>query len=414
MWMILMAFLAFASLGSIFYIIHCFHRCTALQKLSKDHKILSYLLSCIPIAAILLFGLINYMAIVVVMLHLVVFLIVGDLIALIVRKIKSKNDTCTTPSKDSNPSKDSDSLKVTDTSKDSDSTRKIDPAKNFKNFTPQTLIAVLFCAVYLCIGWYNAHHVTQTEYTLYTDKALPGDTLRIVAIADSHMSITLNKDNFAYQCERIQQTNPDLVVIVGDFVDDESTKEDMTAACEALGKIQTTYGVYFVYGNHDRGYYGAGYRDFTAKDLENTLIKNNITILTDQNLLIDDTFYISGRLDKWVDKNRLSAQELTKDLDHDKYILMLDHQPNDFKNETAAGPDLVICGHTHGGHIFPTGTLSQWLGFGKVDLLYGKKHLENTDFIVTSGISGWAMPFKTGTFSEYVVIEVKTRIVPLK
>ena len=366
MWIALMIFLALASLAGIFYLIHCFHRCSFLTKLSDKHKFLSYFLSILPIFLIFLFGLINLMSIAVVMLHLMVFVIVADLIACIARKISGKKF----------------------------------------GYTTQTVLAVITCAIYLGIGWYNAHHVTQTEYTLYTDKSLPGDSLRIVAIADSHMSITLNKENFAKECERMQATNPDLVVIVGDFVDDESTKEDMTAACEALGKLRTTYGVYFVYGNHDRGYYGGNYRDFSAADLVDTLGKNNITILTDESLLLDDTFYLTGRLDKWIDKNRKNAQNLTADLDPSKYILMLDHQPNDFANEAAAGPDLVICGHTHGGHIFPTGTLSQWLGFGKVDLLYGKKHIDNTDFIVTSGISGWAMPFKTGTFSEYVVIDV--------
>ena len=47
----------------------------------------------------------------------------------------------------------------------------------------------------------------------------------------------------------MQKANPDLVVICGDFVDDDSTKADMLAACEALGKMQTTYGVYYAYGN---------------------------------------------------------------------------------------------------------------------------------------------------------------------
>ena len=30
----------------------------------------------------------------------------------------------------------------------------------------------------------------------------------------------------------------------------------------------------------------------------------------------------------------------------------------------------------------------------------------DTSFIVTSGISGWAIPFKTGCCSEYVVIDI--------
>ena len=43
---------------------------------------------------------------------------------------------------------------------------------------------------------------------------------------------------------------------------------------------------------------------------------------------------------------------------------------------------------------------------GANDAIYGLERREKTDFIVTSGISGWAIPFKTGTFSEFVVIDI--------
>lgn len=33
-----------------------------------------------------------------------------------------------------------------------------------------------------------------------------------------------------------------------------------------------------------------------------------------------------------------------------KYSIVLDHQPHDYAEQTAAGVDLVLTGHTHGGH----------------------------------------------------------------
>ena len=91
-------------------------------------------------------------------------------------------------------------------------------------------------------------------------------------------------------------------------------------------------------------------------------------------------------------------------LDKTKYAVVLDHQPNDFDAETAAGADLVLCGHTHGGHIFPAGQIG--LVMGANDAIYGASKRSDTSFVVTSGISGWAIPFKTGTFSEFVVIDL--------
>ena len=41
------------------------------------------------------------------------------------------------------------------------------------------------------------------------------------------------------------------------------------------------------------------------------------------------------------------------------------------------------------------------------DNIYGLTHRENTDYIVTSGISDWAIKFKTGCRSEYAIINVE-------
>jgi predicted MPP superfamily phosphohydrolase len=47
------------------------------------------------------------------------------------------------------------------------------------------------------------------------------------------------------------------------------------------------------------------------------------------------------------------------------------------------------------------------MGFN--DRVYGKEVRGDTTFIVTSGISGWAIPFKTGCISEYVIIDIYDR-----
>lgn len=39
--------------------------------------------------------------------------------------------------------------------------------------------------------------------------------------------------------------------------------------------------------------------------------------------------------------------------------------------------------------------------------VYGYEKRENTNFVVTSGISDWAMKFKTGCKSEYVIINIQ-------
>ena len=83
----------------------------------------------------------------------------------------------------------------------------------------------------------------------------------------------------------------------------------------------------------------------------------------------------------------------------------MDHQPTDYANEAAAGVDLVLSGHTHGGQLFPVNHVGDWFGIN--DRTYGYERRNNTDFIVTSGISCWEIKFKTGTKSEFVIIDLE-------
>ena len=112
-----------------------------------------------------------------------------------------------------------------------------------------------------------------------------------------------------------------------------------------------------------------------------------------------------GRRDRSDPKGRLDMRALTAAADKSKFTIVLDHQPGDYDAEAESGVDLVLSGHTHGGHIYPMGYIGTLTG--ENDGIYGMQHMEDTDFIITSGISGWEIPFKTGAVSEYVVIDVE-------
>lgn len=270
------------------------------------------------------------------------------------------------------------------------------------------IFALGITAVYLTYGWYSAHHVWRTEYVLPTDKQV--GSLCLVVISDSHVGTTFDGEGFAEHINTIQSENPDIVVVVGDYVDDDTSKEDMIAACEALGTLQTTFGVYYVFGNHDKGYYKDAYRGYSGDDLIAELEKNHVVVLQDETVLLDNRFYLIGRQDRSEEQRsgyRSSMAELVSGLDPDKYSIVLDHQPSDYAAQAAAGVDLVLSGHTHGGQLFPVNYMGQLTGID--DKTYGLELRESTNFVVTSGISDWAIKFKTGCKSEYVVILVQGR-----
>lgn len=268
-------------------------------------------------------------------------------------------------------------------------------------------IAIILTIVALSIGWYLNHNVWQTDYTIHSDKIK--QPLKIVMFADSHIGTTFKADGFAKHLATMQRQNPDIIIIAGDFVDDDTKKDDMINACKALGEIKTKYGIYFVFGNHDEGYYGREYRGYSGLDLANELKKNKVIVLEDDVKLIDNMFYLVGRKDFSADREyrggRLKIGDLIKPLNKDKYIVVVDHQPTDYENQTEAKVDLVLSGHTHGGQLFPLNYVGKLIGAN--DQIYGLEKRNKTNFIVTSGLSDWTIKFKTGTKSEFVTINVE-------
>ena len=261
----------------------------------------------------------------------------------------------------------------------------------------------------LTIGWYLGHGVWQTDYNITTSKEMPD--LKVAMFADSHLGTTFDAKGFAKHLKTIESQNPDIVVVVGDYVDDSTTKEQMIEASRALGQMKTKYGVYFVSGNHDKAYYGAARRGFSEQDLMEELTKDGVVVLRDEAVLVNDTFYVIGRKDfSEVNEKggkRQSMEELTANLDKSKYMITLDHQPVEYDKDADAEIDLVLSGHTHCGQLFPFNQVGKWIKAN--DSVYGYERRNKTDFIVTSGISSWAIKFKTGTKSEYVIVNIKKK-----
>lgn len=266
------------------------------------------------------------------------------------------------------------------------------------------LVAIIACIAYLAYGWVLMHGLWETDYHLLTTK--PAGEIKVAQIADSHIGAGFDGKGFGQRLSKIQESDPDILVITGDFVDDSTTKQDMIDACSALGDFRTKYGVYFCFGNHDRGYNVGRARGFSGDDLVAELKKNGVIVLEDESVLVDDRFYVIGRADAGFDKGkRTPIADLIADLDKDKYMIVLDHQPTDYDAEEAAGVDLVLSGHTHGGQVFPLEYIQPLVS--ENDNVRGLEHRGNTDFIVTDGISDWAIVFRTGCRSEYNIIDIK-------
>lgn len=261
------------------------------------------------------------------------------------------------------------------------------------------IIAIVLTALYLGIGYYNAVHVVCTEYKITTDT--DREPLTIALVADSHVGTTMNGDDFARYIEEIGSKQPDVLVVAGDLFDDSTGRDDMIRSCEALGRIQTQYGVFYSFGNHDRGYGRSDERGYDADDFISLLKDNGVVVLEDEIANIGEDYCIIGREDK-NHEDRQPISELMSEAQSDRYSIVIDHQPSDYDAEAAAGCNLVLSGHTHGGQMIPITYVGEWIKAN--DATYGYEKRGDTDFIVTSGLGDWEILFKTGCRSEYVMV----------
>ena len=250
---------------------------------------------------------------------------------------------------------------------------------------------------------YNMYHVVRTAYDVTIDKPLSED-LTVAMIADLHYGLSLDARQLQAVADAMEKEKPDAVILCGDLVDESSTLEGMREAFSILGGIKSRYGVYYVYGNHDKSRY-EDFAQYTNPQLVEAIEGSGITILYDQAVALRDDVILVGRADK-LDSNgtRKAVDDILGETDRTKAIIVADHQPSDYGSLEKAGCDLVVSGHTHGGQTFPLGFLNDLIGFSELN--YGYQKQGGLNAIVTSGVAGWGYDMRTEHHSEYVVIHI--------
>lgn len=258
----------------------------------------------------------------------------------------------------------------------------------------------------LSYGYYNMYHVIKTEYTIQTEKPIRESGYRFVLLSDLHYGISLNSEQLQKVAERITAEQPDAVFLCGDLVDESTTFTQMKEVFEILGKITSTYGSYYVFGNHDQNAYSA-HPNYTGAELKETITASGITVLEDQAIALNDEIAVIGRADySDMGSKRAAMKELVKDLDEGQEWIVLDHQPVDYDEVQKSGCDMILSGHTHAGQIWPVGLLASLFHFDEWN--YGMKQQNNFYAIVTSGIAGWGFPLRTEKHSEYVILDLQS------
>ena len=267
-------------------------------------------------------------------------------------------------------------------------------------------------------GILQARQITTRQETVTVQKESPfpqGEGLRVALVADLHLGYAVGLEHTRRVVDAINEAQPDLVVLAGDtFDNDYEALEDPEALARMLGEIQSRYGVYACWGNHDlterllAGFSLGGqtapgegdqYREFFRQA--------GIQLLEDQWVLVEDRFYLAGRQDPQrqgrLEETRLSPAELLEGMDQEKPILVIDHQPKELDQLAAAGADVVLSGHTHNGQLFP-GNLVVRMGWQNP---YGLLQVGKMTSCVTQGAGVWGPAMRVGTQNEVMILDLE-------
>lgn len=275
----------------------------------------------------------------------------------------------------------------------------------WRKLTLHGLLPFLLCILYILAGIAAAKIVRKTRYPIATSHPLPGGRLRIIQMADIHPWRLQTKRELARLYDLIDSENPDLVVLTGDIFDENTTPKMFRSYLDLFAALHPRYGIYFVFGNHDTGSHWKK-PAHTREDIVREFASVGITILEDETAdIADGTVRIYGRRD--LDEERLTPEELINAQGHFRgFRMLLCHEPVEFTECAAAGADLILAGHTHGGQIFPIGVISHRL-LKLHDANAGKIVLDGgATAIVTSGVGTWSYPVRTEARSEIVIIDL--------
>ncbi|XP_064599140.1 transmembrane protein with metallophosphoesterase domain-like [Liolophura sinensis] len=267
----------------------------------------------------------------------------------------------------------------------------------------RTLAAMMYALSISFYGLYTAHKLPTVKHVRVPVKDLPPslEGFRIVQLSDIHLGPTVGRSKVKDVVEITNQLQPDIVVLTGDLVD--GSVDRLHKAAEPLQQLQTTFGKFYVTGNHE---YYTGDVDNWMRYVE-TL---GFTALDNANAKIShqwapaEQICIAGTND--IDAERIGYKNHRMNLDqalamcNPKYpTILLAHQPKAAKLALSSKHrvDLVLSGHTHGGQMFPL-IIGAYLINPFFAGLY--KYGPSSHVYVSMGTVYWGIPMRVFTTRE--------------
>ena len=260
-----------------------------------------------------------------------------------------------------------------------------------------------------------------TPYDLTAANWPAGLRLRITIVADIHACEPfMSAARIRTICEVANATNPDLIVMLGDFNGGHNyvtgpVMPDQWA--EAISILRAPLGVFAILGNHD-WWHGAlpRMRGDDAEGVRVGLAAAGVRLLENEAVRLSrgsQGFWLLGLGDQIARRVRRNYYTGVDDLDgtlaqvkDDAPAILLAHEPNIFYR-VPKRVALTLCGHTHGGQVsFPIiGSPLAERRFGKTHV-YGHLLEDDRHLIISAGLGTSFLPVRFGRPPELTIVDI--------
>lgn len=256
------------------------------------------------------------------------------------------------------------------------------------------------------LGWGHAEAM-RVPRTKYVDVAIARlgnglDGLRVAMITDTHYGPINRAGWSAAVVARVSELDADIVCHVGDLAD--GTVEVREEQVTPLAAVRATLARVYVTGNHEYFYEAQSWLDYMAGIGWEALHNRHVIVERGGDELVvagvdDATARASG-----VDGHGANLDAALAGSDAALPVLLLAHQPKQVPRAMAAGVDLQISGHTHGGQIWPFNFLVRL----DQPVVHGlSSHGERTQLYTSRGTGFWGPPFRVFAPSEITVLTLR-------
>ena len=223
---------------------------------------------------------------------------------------------------------------------------------------------------------------------------LPPDLagLRIVQLSDLHVGPTIRRRFVDAVVDVANGLSPDLIAVTGDVAD--GFVPELRDHVAPLARLRAPLGSFFVTGNHEYYWDPRGW----IRELE----RLGLSVLTNEHRLLtrgNGRLLLAGVTDLSAGPDPHAAMAGAPESD---VRVLLAHQPRSAYAARAAGFDLQLSGHTHGGQFFPFNLLVRLFQ----PFVAGLHRLEEMWLYVSRGTGYWGPPLRLGAPSEITLIEL--------